>query len=79
MSAQTNRRRFLQTATVGGAALGFGDLGFLNALPPVSAADAQLDSKLVRLESGIEPLVQLLELVVGEASVGCWSLIHRIF
>lgn len=61
MSAQTNRRRFLQTATVGGAALGFGDLGFLNALPPVSAADAQLDSKLVRLESGIEPLVRLLE------------------
>ncbi len=61
MSARNNRRQFLRTAAVGGAALGFGELGFLSKLPAVSAADARLDSKLVRFGSGIEPLVQLLE------------------
>ena len=61
MATQTNRRCFLQAATFGGAAVGLGDLGFLNNLPPVSAAEAQLDSKLVQLDSGIEPLVRLLE------------------
>src|SRR5262249_21142295 len=40
---------------------GLGDLGFLGKLPPVSAADAQLDPKVVRLEPEIEPLVRLLE------------------
>ena len=43
-------------ATAGLAAL---DLGF--SLPPVSAADAKLDPKLVRLHPEIEPLVRLLE------------------
>ena len=61
MSARKNRRQFLGTAVVGGAALGFGELGFLSKLPAVSAADAKLDSKLVRFGSGIEPLVRLLE------------------
>jgi len=71
MSTQKNRRQFLRTAAVGGAALGFGELGlgelgsgelgFLSKLPAVSAADARLDSKLVRFGSGIEPLVRLLE------------------
>ena len=66
MSARKNRRQFIETAAVGGAALGFAELGlaelgFLSKLPSVSAADTALDTKLVQFESGIEPLVQLLE------------------
>jgi hypothetical protein len=55
MNQHSTRRQFLQAAAAGGA------LAFLAHLPPVSAADAQLDPKLVRLDAGIEPLVQLLE------------------
>jgi hypothetical protein len=66
MSTQKNRRQFLRTAAVGGAALGLcelgsGELGFLSKLPAVSAADVSLDSNLVRFGRGIEPLVRLLE------------------
>jgi hypothetical protein len=61
MSAQKNRRVFMETAALGGAALGLAELGFLSKLPTVTAAEATLDSKLVRFGSGIEPLVQLLE------------------
>lgn len=55
-----HRRSFMQSAGAGLAALGL-DLSFLKGLPAVSAADAQLDPKLVRLRSDIEPLVRLLE------------------
>lgn len=34
---------------------------FLGKLPPVSAQDARVNPKLVRLEAGIEPLVRLIE------------------
>jgi hypothetical protein len=51
-----HRRDFLAAS-----ALSAGSLAFLNGLPAVSAADAKPDPKLVRLESGIEPLVKLLE------------------
>ena len=61
MSARTDRRRFLQTAATGGALLGLGDLGFLSRLRPVSADEATLDPKVVRLQPEIEPLVRLLE------------------
>ena len=55
------RRSFLRL-TAGSAALaGLGDLGFLAQLPPVSAADAQLESKRVQLQPEIEPLVRVLE------------------
>ncbi len=60
MSATSNRRRFLQTVGVGGA-VGLGELGLLGRLPAVSADDTKLDTKLVQLQSGIEPLVRLLE------------------
>lgn len=54
----TSRRRFLQSTAFGGAAvLGSGGLN----LPTVSADQQQLDGKTVRLASGIEPLVRLLE------------------
>ena len=55
------RRSFLQTTVGAGALAALGDLGFLGLLPRVSAADAVLDPRLVRLDSGIEPLVRVLE------------------
>jgi hypothetical protein len=44
-----------------GALLGLGDMAFGSLLPPVSAADAKLDPKIVRFSPDIEPLVRLLE------------------
>jgi hypothetical protein len=61
MTPQSTRRGFLQTAATGAALLGLEDLAFLSGLPRVSAAEAKLDPKLVRLQSDIEPLVRLLE------------------
>src|SRR5947209_11739756 len=61
MSIRTDRRSFLRTSATGGALLGLGDLGFLSQLRPVSAAEASLDPKVVRLGSEVEPLVRLLE------------------
>jgi hypothetical protein len=55
------RRSFLKGAAATGALAGLGDLGFLSQLPPVSAAEARLDSKMVQLHPEIEPLVRLLE------------------
>ncbi len=61
MNTRTDRRRFLRASAAGGALVGLGDLGFLSQLRPVSADQATLDPKVVRLQSGIEPLVRLLE------------------
>ena len=61
MAYPMNRRRFLHSAAATGAILGAGDLGFLSRLRPVSAAEANLDPKLVRLDPGIEPTVRLIE------------------
>ncbi|HEY7120678.1 MAG TPA: hypothetical protein VH475_29105 [Tepidisphaeraceae bacterium] len=57
----TTRRRFLGTGLGAGVAIGAGGLGFLSRLRPVCAADAKLDATLVRIDSGIEPTVRLLE------------------
>jgi hypothetical protein len=59
MSSPT-RRNFLKTAAAG-TLVGLGDLAFLSKLHPVSAEEAKLDPKLVRLQPDIEPLVRLLE------------------
>lgn len=56
-----NRRGLLKRGIAAGATLGLADLGFLSNLRPVSAAEAQVDSKRVRLDSGIEPVVRLIE------------------
>lgn len=56
----STRRTFLQTAAATGI-VGFADLGFLGKLPLVSAQDAKLDPKVVKLDDDIEPLVRLLE------------------
>ena len=61
MSERTTRRRFLQSAALGGTALGVGSLAFLKGLPPVSAQDARVSPPLVTLDAGIEPLVRLIE------------------
>ena len=55
MKSQTSRRDVLQAAAFGGG------LAFLSRLPRVSAEEAKLDPTLVRLDSGIEPTVRLLE------------------
>lgn len=60
MFARTHRRTFLQ-AGAAGALLGLGDLSFLASLRPVSADEARVDPKVVRLRPEIEPLVRLLE------------------
>lgn len=54
MPLPSDRRQFLTTAALGG-------LGLLGKLPPVSADDAKIDPKVVRLDPEIEPLVRLLE------------------
>ncbi len=61
MSMRTDRRRFLRASAAGATLAGLGDLGFLSRLRPVSAAEAELDTKAVRLRPEIEPIVRLLE------------------
>src|SRR5690242_2829295 len=61
MAAPAFRRGFLQSAAAGGAMLGLGDLKFVTALAPVSAAEARIDTKAVQLRPEIEPLVRFLE------------------
>src|SRR5882672_7050863 len=61
MSHRATRRQFIRSTAAGGLVLGLGDLGFLGQLPPVSAAEAKLDPKVVRLQPDIEPLVRFLE------------------
>src|SRR5437667_9664562 len=61
MSHRATRRQFIRTTAAGGLALGLGDFGVLAKLPAVSAAEAQLDPKVVRLQPDIEPLVRFLE------------------
>ncbi len=61
MGMRTDRRRFLGASAAGVAMAGLGDLGFLARLRPVSADEAKLDPKVVRLRPEIEPIVRLLE------------------
>ncbi len=61
MAGKTTRRQFLKYAGVSGTALGVGDLAFLASLPAVSAQEARVSPRLVRLDAGIEPLVRLIE------------------
>jgi hypothetical protein len=51
-----NRRQF-----VAGSLVGLGEFAFVNALPPVSAAEAKLAHHKVQLGPDIEPLVRLIE------------------
>lgn len=60
---KATRRGFLKAtaAGAGGVLAGAGDWSFLNELPAVSAAEAKLDSQVVKLQPEIEPLVRLVE------------------
>ncbi len=55
------RRTFLTSAASAGALAALGDLSFLSRLPRVSAAEASVDPRMVKLHPDIEPLVRLLE------------------
>src|SRR5687767_9243791 len=61
MFGAISRRDVLRVGATAGAAVGLGDLGFLSRLGAVSAAEAKLEPKVVRLRPEIEPLVRLLE------------------
>jgi len=61
MAQRATRRQFLKFAGTSGTALGFGSLAFLTRLPPVSAQEARLSPRLVKLDAAIEPLVRLIE------------------
>jgi hypothetical protein len=61
MFSPQTRRDFLKNTARAGVAAGVADFAFLKALPPVSAAEAQLPHKLVRLSAEIEPVVRLIE------------------
>ena len=60
MSASPSRRQFLTTAASSAAFASLSQLG-VGKLPLVSAAEAQPDPKVVRLNGDIEPLVRVLE------------------
>jgi len=51
----------LMGGAAAGAMFGLGDVAFLKQLRPVSAEEANLDPRVVRLDPSIEPLVRLLE------------------
>lgn len=66
MPAPSSRRRFLETSLRGalaGGVLSSGELPFLGqgVLRPVTAEEARLDPRVVRLQPELEPLVRLLE------------------
>src|SRR5437870_7101813 len=65
MSSPLNRRAFLaRSAAVGaatGAAANLGDFGFLRNLPPLTAAEVQVQPTVVQLSADIEPLVRVIE------------------
>jgi len=61
MSLSSSRRDFLATAASAAAFAGASQLGFLNRLPAVSAAEAKSSGDVVKLSDDIEPLVRLLE------------------
>ncbi len=56
-----NRRRFLTSSAGLGLGIAGGALGLLDGFRSVSAAEARLEPRLVRLSPEIEPLVRLLE------------------
>jgi hypothetical protein len=61
MPRNTTRRSVLRAAAGGGLGLAAGQLGFLAALPRLSAEEVRLDPAAVRFQPEIEPLVRLLE------------------
>lgn len=61
MLSDSTRREFTKNAAASVALLGLDGLRLLRRMPAVSAQEAKLDPRLVRLDSGFEPLVRFLE------------------
>ncbi len=76
MLAITTRREFLRNTTLGAAALGLGDIGFLSQLPRVSAAEVRPDPKIVQFHPEIESTVRLLEETPREKLIE--EMAHRV-
>src|SRR5262245_38122864 len=67
MAGSIDRRGVLKTTAALGAAWATAGSHWLQGMPAVSAAEAAANPRLVRLDSGIEPLVQLVEQTPREA------------
>src|SRR4051812_47811247 len=61
MPLTVDRRQFVRQSLVTGSLAGLGGFGFLDQLPAVSAADAQITPDRVQFSPDIEPLVRLTE------------------
>lgn len=61
MFPDTTRRMFLTQTAAASTLAGLGDLGFLSALRPVTAAEVKPDPGAVRLAPQIAPMVKLIE------------------
>jgi hypothetical protein len=61
MRSGNSRRTFLKQSAVVGGLAGVGDLGFLGKLAPVSAAEAAVDTRTLRLHPEVAPIVRLIE------------------
>jgi hypothetical protein len=61
MFSPLTRRNFVATSIKAGALAGLGNFAFLDGLPALSAAAADISPKHVQFSSDIEPLVRLLE------------------
>jgi hypothetical protein len=61
MTSPLDRREFLSRSAQVGALAGLGNFAFLENLPPLSAAEVQVQPAVVQLNADIQPLVQLVE------------------
>src|SRR5437667_12710282 len=61
MLSRYSRRDFVQHSAVAAALAGLGDFRFLNGLPPLTAAQVQVQPTTVQFSPDIEPLVRFLE------------------
>jgi hypothetical protein len=61
MSSPLHRRQFMTKSAQLGAIAGLGDFNFMGSLPPLSAAETQVQPPMVQLSADIEPVVRLIE------------------
>jgi hypothetical protein len=61
MSRLHTRRQFIRTAAATSALVAGGELAFFSGLPRVSAIEAALDTKAIRFNDELQPLIRLLE------------------
>lgn len=61
MSSPMNRRNFVAGVASASALGSLGDFSFLNCLPPLTAAQVQVNPNMVQLAPDIEPIVRFIE------------------